>query len=543
GHPNTIVNCVFLVGLYTAYRAVAGSTGEGWRLRGRAVGLVAGGLALGLLLAGVFLAPFAMARASGEYFYGGRERMAQLAAPLPAREYLPLIMPLADGSPVTGDDRHLYNFNENAMFVGLAMLLPQLLALPWLLRRRDSSFLLAVCILVVLTLQDATPLASVMRGLPLLRDNALQRISLLLQFALAAGGGIAWHVLAARPADRRHRLVIGVSAGLLTTGGLFFTWGLRSARGYGWFALALVGAGVAAAVLPWMSRPRPRTWVLGAVCVLVALELWAAHGGYNGTLPRSVAEVPVTRLGHALQHELARGWHRITAVEYQTLAPQSSAWIGLNDLRGGELPLSLRYVQLGLSHDAFQMGVHWSTDRLTDRGWRRILELVGVRYVLVTDRDGTRTVEVPGALPHVFWAERLRRQTDDVLRNVDLLRGGEMIAELPPEREPGDGGGNLSVRPVDVNRIVVEADVTRPGVLVLNEMPIQGWRARIDGQPAPVMPVNIAHVGVWLEAGRHTVEFAFRPRGVVLGGVLSLGGLTAMFVLTVVVWRSRTTDR
>jgi hypothetical protein len=543
GHPNTIINCVFLGGLYTAYRFLAGGPGESWRRRWHAVALVAGALALGVMLSGVFLAPFGMARLSREYSYGGRQRMAQLAAPLPAREYLPLLMPLADGSPVTGDDRHLYNFNENGLFVGLAMLVPQILALPWLLRRRDWRFLLAICVLVVLTLQNMTPIGSVIRYLPLLRDNPLQRISLLLQFALAAGGGIAWHVLASRPTDRRHRVLIGASAVLLTTAGLFFTWTLHSARGYGWFVMGLVGSAVAAAALPWMSRPSARAWLLGAVCVLVALELWAANAGYNPTLPRSVAEVPVPRLARELKEELARSWHRIAAVDYETLPPQSAAWIGLNDVRGGEIPLWLRYFQFGWAYPPLQMRIDWTTDRLADPRWRRFLELMGVRHVLVTDRNGTRTVRLSGALPHVFWAEKLRRSTDDLQQNLEILRDGQMIAELPATHEPRDGAGPLSIRPIDVNTIGVEAEVTRPGVLVLNEMAARGWRARVDGQPAPVIPINIAHGGVWLEPGRHTVEFAFRPRGVVLGGAMSLAGLTAMLVLAVVAWRSRTTDR
>jgi hypothetical protein len=455
-------------------------------------------------------------------------------------------MPLADGSPVTRNDDHLYNFNENSMFVGVVLLVPQLLALPWLLRRRDSLFLLAAAAMVVLALQDLTPVAYVVRRIPLLRDNHLLRMTLLLQLALAAGGGIAWHVLATRPADRRHRLLIGACALLLVAAALVLAADLRTARGYGWFAASLIGSGAAALLLPWLSRPEHRAWVLCGVCVLLGLELRAAHGGYNGTLPRKIAEVPVPPLGKALREELAAGWHRIAGRD-ATFAPNSSAWIGIRDMRGYDLPISQRYIDF-LRHAFYRGSWPYAKDLcysacgelgISDPGQRRLVELMGVRHLFASDLAGTRSIDLPGALPHVFWAQRLRRSAGDVSHDVELLRQGDMVAELPEGHALGDGSGSLVERQVDVNTVAVEADVVQSGLLVLNEMPIRGWRVRVDGERAPVAPVNVIHTGVWLDAGRHTVEFSFRPPGSRLGWILSLCGLASALGLALAIWRSR----
>jgi hypothetical protein len=59
----------------------------------------------------------------------------------------------------------------------------------------------------------------------------------------------------------------------------------------------------------------------------------------------------------------------------------------------------------------------------------------------------------------------------------------------------------------------VDADATEPGVLVLNEMPITGWRANIDGKPAAVFPVNDIQTGLWLEAGPSFGRILFSPEG------------------------------
>jgi hypothetical protein len=545
-HPNTIIISLFVVGLYTGYRVLLDPPSEGWAPRLRAVLLAGGSLALALLLSGISLLPFAIARMSGEFYFGDRIGVASLAVPLPLREYVgPLLLPLAGGSPLTGDDRHVYNFNENAMFVGVVSLVPQLLTLPWLIRRRDSLFLFGVAAMVVLALQDLTPVAYLVRHVPLLRDNHLQRISLLLQFALAAGGAIAWHVLAMRPADRRHRILLGAGAASLIAGGLAVTWRVHSARGYGWFAVAWVGGAVAAAVLPWLSRPELRARLLAGVCLLLALELWAAQSGYNGTLPRSGAEVAPPPLIRQLRDERANGWYRIAAMERTILPPNTSAWFGLDDIRGYDVPIARRYVDF-LRH-GFYGGV-WPFEAMCcdfgafDDGQRRLLQLMGVRHLLALspDRKTTYQRELPGALPHVFWAERVGRSTGDIPRDLRVLRQGGMLADLPAGREPHDGRGTLQERPISVNAVAVDADVTEPGVLVLNEMPITGWGVSVDGRPAAVFPVNVIQTGVWLEAGPHSVEFNFRPRGARLGGIVSLGGLATMVALAVGVWKSRT---
>ncbi len=39
------------------------------------------------------------------------------------------------------------------------------------------------------------------------------------------------------------------------------------------------------------------------------------------------------------------------------------------------------------------------------------------------------------------------------------------------------------------------------------------WEARVDGKPQPVLPVDHAFQGVYLPAGTHVVELAYRAPG------------------------------
>jgi len=54
------------------------------------------------------------------------------------------------------------------------------------------------------------------------------------------------------------------------------------------------------------------------------------------------------------------------------------------------------------------------------------------------------------------------------------------------------------------------------------------WSARVDGEPAQIVPANVAFMGVRLSKGVHTVEFSYMPRGLRLGAAISLVTLIAL---------------
>jgi uncharacterized membrane protein YfhO len=62
-----------------------------------------------------------------------------------------------------------------------------------------------------------------------------------------------------------------------------------------------------------------------------------------------------------------------------------------------------------------------------------------------------------------------------------------------------------------------------------------GWRATVDGRPAPIVPANVLFRGIRLEPGARVVELVYRPPGLVAGLVVSALSLLALFVLA---WRA-----
>jgi hypothetical protein len=83
----------------------------------------------------------------------------------------------------------------------------------------------------------------------------------------------------------------------------------------------------------------------------------------------------------------------------------------------------------------------------------------------------------------------------------------------------------------DPTAVEVEAVLAAPGLLVLADSYARGWRARVDGEPAPILPTNHLFRGVPVPAGRHRVRFEYRPWGLRVGAAMSLVGVAALVAL------------
>lgn len=89
----------------------------------------------------------------------------------------------------------------------------------------------------------------------------------------------------------------------------------------------------------------------------------------------------------------------------------------------------------------------------------------------------------------------------------------------------------------EASRVTIETRSATPGFLVLTDAAYPGWTARVDGQPTPVVVTDFAFRGLPVPAGRHRVEFVFRPLSVAWGGAVSLVVLTGLLLCAPAPWR------
>ncbi len=102
-----------------------------------------------------------------------------------------------------------------------------------------------------------------------------------------------------------------------------------------------------------------------------------------------------------------------------------------------------------------------------------------------------------------------------------------------PDRSQGADDA-ITVHRRDATRQVLEVFGTAPGLLVASETWYPGWIALIDDRRVSIERVNGLFRGVWVPAGRHVVEFRYRPLLTWVG--MALSGLSPVFLFLGARW-------
>lgn len=166
-------------------------------------------------------------------------------------------------------------------------------------------------------------------------------------------------------------------------------------------------------------------------------------------------------------------------------------------------------------------------------------DLVPVTTLPGLFEEPIRVFRVPDPFPRAYVVgQALLADGDEALaaalsdpafdpRRSVLLATGHALTPVAPFA----GSAHILERRAD--RVVVDAELSGPGYLVLVDAYDPGWRARVDGREVPLLRANLAFRAAQVPEGRHRVEFLFRPRSVVFGLAVSAAGIAAALGLAV----------
>jgi hypothetical protein len=136
-------------------------------------------------------------------------------------------------------------------------------------------------------------------------------------------------------------------------------------------------------------------------------------------------------------------------------------------------------------------------------------------------RDPIRVFRVPEPLPRAYVVGGVR-----VARGAEALRALEdptfdptttVVLEAASPADAAGFAGRCRLRELRPDRIVLQVEANRPGVVVLTDAYDGGWRALLDGVGVPLERANAAFRAVAVPAGQHVVEMEYRPRSVIAG--------------------------
>jgi len=120
--------------------------------------------------------------------------------------------------------------------------------------------------------------------------------------------------------------------------------------------------------------------------------------------------------------------------------------------------------------------------------------------------------------------------------NLDLWKTVVVLTNLP---SPSSSDDQSKAIPVDIKsyapkRVVIEVENKEPSVLLLNDRYTPDWKVWIDEKQSTVFRANYLMRGVYLEPGKHTVEFRFikSPLSLIISlSAIGIGILIGIYLL------------
>lgn len=513
-----------------------------------------GGL-LGLGLAAVQWLPFLdYARESAVVAY----RAAWTATlTVPPSAALTLTMPLFFGAG--RETWSLWQFNITSLSVGLLPLLaaPAVALSP---RRRGVAFFAGLGALAS-AMHFGAPGLRALASAPGVALGTNLRLMPLIAWAICVLGALGLDGALARPAAgaRMVRITFVAMAAISLVGVLAWAeepraqaMSLPAAVQYG-LMLVLLTAG-ALATLAWIARPS--AWTAAALVATQAASV----------VPLAALYWPVTEARWLYPTPPAIAWLAARDDHARSLMPGDLGLLyGVREAHGydGLTPRRIERLlgPVGTGEAALEgfdenpLALHGSEPLAPGTVLLSgALDRAGVRYVVLPpgtpaprpgwtvayDAADARIYVNPGALPRARVPARVRCADDATA--LAALRGGRVGADEALVAEctenPPASGGEAAIVIDEPERTVVRASAPAPATLVLSDTWFPGWRARIDGREAPLVRADYAFRAVALPAGRHEIEFTFRPRWLATGAMVSALALVIVTVLAVP-WRMR----
>jgi hypothetical protein len=170
-------------------------------------------------------------------------------------------------------------------------------------------------------------------------------------------------------------------------------------------------------------------------------------------------------------------------------------------------------------HRLLRMGAVSRVLSLHRQGFEDLPVLAEVPTLL---REDLKVLEVPDPLPRAYAVDGVRiADRLEALKVIDdpgFDPRRELILAAGRARAPDPAfAANVRVEALLPDRTVLAAELSGPGHVVLVDTFDPGWRATVDGVPAPVVRANVAFQAVAVTAGAHRIELVYRPRSLVVG--------------------------
>lgn len=335
----------------------------------------------------------------------------------------------------------------------------------------------------------------------------------------------------------------------------------------------VVFAGLAAGLLYARARRGVGARSFAALAVILVLgDLFRAGMGFNPAIPDSHAEQPVTPAIRYLQRQRPARFVAVAPSRgVNPLPPDVNLRYGLYDARGYDFPVVARFGRMWSRYEAPPNPLlPLNTPEVSllsleaGPGALQVLSLLGVRDILQEPRQPP--LRLPGLTPVYEGSDATIYANHHALPRAWLV-AGQRVAENDQQALTAIGNPGLDLRRIVVTehplpglarvsssaaaagtariasysaeKVAIEISATRPAELVLSDTWFPGWKAAVDGRPAPINRVDYLLRGVPVPPGTHRIVFTYDPVSFEVGWQVSLGATLVLAAALAVAYSRR----
>jgi hypothetical protein len=154
-------------------------------------------------------------------------------------------------------------------------------------------------------------------------------------------------------------------------------------------------------------------------------------------------------------------------------------------------------------------------------------------HYLYENLCATPRAYVAGSASYSTGAEETLTKLSDPAFDAaaEVILAAEPGSALP--LEGSSAAGRVEIVERHPNAVLLRAELSRPGYVVLLDRFDPNWQATVDGRDTPILRANHLFRAVRADAGQHEIRFFYRQRGLRAGSLISLGTLAALAILYV----------
>jgi hypothetical protein len=204
---------------------------------------------------------------------------------------------------------------------------------------------------------------------------------------------------------------------------------------------------------------------------------------------------------------------------------------------------------------------------VTKPGFTKLLSLYNVRFLITSQPVQDDALELLGTygfnahlyenrdvMPRAFAVpshisvdgidatlDLMRSDSFDPVSSVAIQQGSDKATPLAADETPAGEEWAATVDVVDYkpNQAVINAELSRPGWLVLSDTYYPGWEAAVNGSPTPIFQANGCVRAVPLDAGQSEVVLRYGPRPLYIGALISVVSVALLVGVWLVLWRKK----